>query len=151
MSVANSGLLPKPFIVKSYAITPNIGDQVDTDIFQLVVPALTAYSYSGNIAMAVLAAAGQSVVGGGLFTRNLDNSPIADTSPLYILNACVPQVLNPQGSPIVLTGFLYNPSSVDVTIKFTLNINVSGGVSSVPTAGLIYFYPIAVDGFRVVP
>lgn len=149
MSVANSGTLPRPFIVKAYAALAAIGDQVDTDVFTLVVPGLTAYSYAGNIAMAILPAAGQSVVGGALFTRNLDNSPIAVTSSLYVLNACVPQVVNPQSSPIILNGFIYNPSSADVTVKFTLNINVSAGVSSITTAGLVYFTPMSVDGFRV--
>ena len=149
MSAANSGTLPRPVIIKSYAITNAIADQTDTDMFTLVVPALTGYSYTGNGPMFALAAAGQSVVSGGLFTKNVDNSLILPASPLFVLNNCVPQVLNPQASPITISGFIYNPSSADITIKFTINVNVSAGVSSVSAAGLVRFVPVAVNGYTI--
>ena len=149
MSAANFGTLPSPVIIKSFAAQV-LADATNVDLFSIVVPALTAYSFTGNTPIRLGATAGQSVVGAGIITA-FPAGAIPVASYLYSASTLGNgvNVAAPSTAAFPLAGFVYNTSSADVTIKFVINCNVSAATSSIQDDVIVYFTPVPVAGFRV--
>jgi len=147
MSVANFGATPLPVIVKSFAAIPALGDAVDTDLFLVTIPALSAYTIHGGGGVVVAANTGAAtVLGGAIITTNADNSAIPAALFLNVLATVGASVVNPGLTAITLAGFLYNTTAVDYTIKFRINVNVTAGTSSI-SATRVFFVPVDVSGY----
>ncbi len=149
MSAANFGTLPSRVIVKSFA--PQVlADATNVDLFSIVIPALTAYTYRGNTPIRLIANGGQELIGAGVVTA-FPAGAIPVTSYLYSANTLGNgvNVANPSTAAFALNGFVYNVTSTDVTIKFVINANVNGGDSNIQDAVIVYFTPVSVSGFSV--
>jgi hypothetical protein len=148
MSVANFGSRPSPVIVKSF-VAQALGDQANVTLFSIVVPALTAYTFTGNTPIRLVADVGQEVVGAGVTTFLPGGVAIPATSYLYSASTLGNQVnvVNPATAVFPLQGFIYNVSSEDTTVEFVINCNVDAGASSIVDNVLVYFVPTPVSGF----
>jgi len=147
MSVANFGSLPRPVIVRSFAAIPALADATDTDLFLVTIPALSAYTIHGGGGVVCAANTGAAtILGGAIVTTNADNSAIPAALYLNVLATIGASVVNPGLTAITLSGFLYNTSAVDYTIKFRINVNVSAGTTSV-SATRVFLVPAPVSGY----
>ena len=149
MSVANSGTLPRPVIVKSIVANAALADATDTDLFLVTIPAMSGYAIQSAGGVVIGANTGAAtVLGGAIITTNVDNSAIPAALFLGVLSNIGASVVNPGQTSITLAGFLYNTTSADYTVKFRININVSAGTSSV-SATRVFFVPVPVSGYQL--
>ena len=149
MSVSNFGTLPSRVIVKSF-VAQVLADATNVDLFTIVVPPLTAYSYAGNTPIRLIANVGQELVGAGVITA-FPAGAIPVASYLYSASTLGNgiNVAAASTAAFPLVGFVYNISSEPLTIKFVINSNVNAGNSTIQDAVLVYFTPVSVAGFSV--